>query len=132
MRLPRIRSMLSLSSTEMPGLTLASASAEVGSICLLTTTQPPQIAGSTASNRWYRFSNVSPVRCLVSGTKLYTLASLYVDRRERTVRNANVLPGHLNQSAMALTAIDWAIVAAYFLLSTGIGFAFTKRGGESL
>jgi solute:Na+ symporter, SSS family len=33
---------------------------------------------------------------------------------------------------MALTAIDWAIVVAYFLLSTGIGFAFTKRGGESL
>jgi solute:Na+ symporter, SSS family len=33
---------------------------------------------------------------------------------------------------MALTAIDWAIVAAYFLLSLGIGFAFTKRGGESL
>jgi SSS family solute:Na+ symporter len=33
---------------------------------------------------------------------------------------------------MALTAIDWAIVAAYFLLSTGIGFAFTKKGGESL
>jgi len=33
---------------------------------------------------------------------------------------------------MALTAIDWAIVAAYFILSTAIGFAFTKRGGESL
>ncbi|HMA03215.1 MAG: sodium:solute symporter family protein [Gemmatimonas sp.] len=33
---------------------------------------------------------------------------------------------------MRLTAIDWAIVAAYFLLSTGIGFYFTKRGGESL
>src|SRR5690242_2258644 len=33
---------------------------------------------------------------------------------------------------MHLTAIDWAIVAAYFLLSAGIGFAFTKRGGESL
>ncbi|HEY6828486.1 MAG TPA: sodium:solute symporter family protein [Gemmatimonadaceae bacterium] len=33
---------------------------------------------------------------------------------------------------MNLTAIDWAIVAAYFLLSAGIGFAFTKRGGESL
>jgi solute:Na+ symporter, SSS family len=33
---------------------------------------------------------------------------------------------------MALTAIDWAIVAAYFALSIGIGFAFTKRGGESL
>src|SRR3954463_9705088 len=33
---------------------------------------------------------------------------------------------------MNLTAIDWAIVAAYFILSTGIGFAFTKKGGESL
>ncbi|HEX2693301.1 MAG TPA: sodium:solute symporter family protein [Gemmatimonadaceae bacterium] len=33
---------------------------------------------------------------------------------------------------MALTAIDWAIVAAYFILSLAIGFAFTKRGGESL
>src|ERR687897_485396 len=33
---------------------------------------------------------------------------------------------------MNLTAIDWAIVAAYFALSTAIGFVFTKRGGESL
>src|SRR5581483_4730353 len=33
---------------------------------------------------------------------------------------------------MNLTVIDWAIVAAYFLLSAGIGFAFTKRGGASL
>src|ERR1700704_4538247 len=33
---------------------------------------------------------------------------------------------------MHLTWIDWAIVVAYFLLSAGIGFAFTKRGGESL
>ena len=33
---------------------------------------------------------------------------------------------------MNLTVIDWAIVAAYFVLSAGIGFAFTKRGGESL
>ena len=33
---------------------------------------------------------------------------------------------------MNLSAIDWAIVAAYFLLSTVIGLAFTKRGGESL
>ena len=33
---------------------------------------------------------------------------------------------------MNISAIDWAIVAAYFLLSAGIGFAFTKRGGESL
>src|ERR1041384_1052179 len=33
---------------------------------------------------------------------------------------------------MNLTAVDWAIVAGYFLLSAGIGFAFTKKGGESL
>ena len=33
---------------------------------------------------------------------------------------------------MNLTLIDWAIVAAYFLLSAGIGLAFTKKGGESL
>ena len=33
---------------------------------------------------------------------------------------------------MNLTAVDWAIVVAYFALSTAIGFAFTKRGGESL
>src|ERR1043166_8382130 len=33
---------------------------------------------------------------------------------------------------MNVTAIDWAIVFAYFALSAGIGFAFTKKGGESL
>ena len=33
---------------------------------------------------------------------------------------------------MQLTWIDWSIVAAYFLLSAGIGFAFTRKGGESL
>src|SRR3954468_21903228 len=33
---------------------------------------------------------------------------------------------------MHITVLDWAIVAAYFLLSAGIGFAFTKKGGESL
>ncbi len=33
---------------------------------------------------------------------------------------------------MTITGIDWAIVAAYFLLSAGIGLYFTKRGGESL
>ncbi len=33
---------------------------------------------------------------------------------------------------MHISPIDWAIVAAYFLLSAGIGFAFTKKGGESL
>src|ERR687888_1608934 len=33
---------------------------------------------------------------------------------------------------MTITFVDWAIVAAYFVLSAGIGFAYTKRGGESL
>jgi SSS family solute:Na+ symporter len=33
---------------------------------------------------------------------------------------------------MTLTFVDWAIVAAYFILSAAIGFAFTKKGGESL
>ena len=33
---------------------------------------------------------------------------------------------------MSISPVDWAIVAAYFLLSAGIGFAYTKRGGESL
>ena len=33
---------------------------------------------------------------------------------------------------MTLTAVDWAIVAAYFLFTAAIGFYFTRRGGESL
>ena len=33
---------------------------------------------------------------------------------------------------MTLTPLDWAIIVAYFVLSIGIGVAFTKRGGESL
>src|SRR6195952_1828306 len=33
---------------------------------------------------------------------------------------------------MNLTIIDWAIVIAYFALSTGIGILFTKKGGESI
>src|SRR5208283_809377 len=33
---------------------------------------------------------------------------------------------------MNLTPIDWAIVAAYFVVSAGIGLYFTARGGESL
>ena len=33
---------------------------------------------------------------------------------------------------MNLTVIDWAIVAAYFLLSAGIGFAFTKKGRRAI
>src|SRR2546422_1637026 len=34
--------------------------------------------------------------------------------------------------AMTISGIDWAIVAAYFLLSAGIGVYSTRRGGESL
>jgi solute:Na+ symporter, SSS family len=33
---------------------------------------------------------------------------------------------------MSFTVVDWAVVAAYFVLTTLIGFMFTKRGGESL
>jgi solute:Na+ symporter, SSS family len=33
---------------------------------------------------------------------------------------------------MSFTVVDWAVVAAYFALTTLIGFMFTKRGGESL
>jgi solute:Na+ symporter, SSS family len=33
---------------------------------------------------------------------------------------------------MNLSAIDWAIVFAYFALSMGIGIVFTKKGGESV
>ena len=33
---------------------------------------------------------------------------------------------------MTFSWIDWAIVVGYFIMSAGIGFAFTKRGGESL
>ncbi len=33
---------------------------------------------------------------------------------------------------MQLTAIDWAIVAAYFLFTAAIGLYFTRRGSESL
>ena len=40
-------------------------------------------------------------------------------------------PGQVGHR-MNLTVLDWAIVFAYFALSIGIGFAFTKKGGESL
>ena len=33
---------------------------------------------------------------------------------------------------MKLTPVDWAIVASYFALSTGVGMYFTRRGGSSL
>jgi SSS family solute:Na+ symporter len=33
---------------------------------------------------------------------------------------------------MTFSAVDWAIVVAYFVVSIGIGLWFTKRGGENL
>src|SRR6202158_4724099 len=33
---------------------------------------------------------------------------------------------------MTISSVDWAIVAAYFVLSAAIGLYFTKRGGASL
>src|SRR5688572_22334064 len=42
------------------------------------------------------------------------------------------LTRHPKQTLMTLNAIDWAIVAAYFVLTTIVGLAFTKKGGENL
>jgi solute:Na+ symporter, SSS family len=33
---------------------------------------------------------------------------------------------------MTLTLLDWAIIIGYFVLSAGVGFYFTRRGGSSL
>src|SRR5437870_5585665 len=33
---------------------------------------------------------------------------------------------------MTISVVDWAIVVAYFVLCTGMGLYFTKRGGQSL
>ena len=33
---------------------------------------------------------------------------------------------------MNLTALDWSIVAGYFVVSTLIGLLFTKRGGRGV
>src|SRR5688500_4587644 len=33
---------------------------------------------------------------------------------------------------MTFSVVDWAVVVAYFALTLGIGFYFTKRGGENL
>ncbi len=41
-------------------------------------------------------------------------------------------PPFNSDQTMHISPIDWAIVASYFALSTGIGLYFTKRGGESL
>ncbi|HEX6573492.1 MAG TPA: sodium:solute symporter family protein, partial [Gemmatimonadaceae bacterium] len=51
---------------------------------------------------------------------------------ESQAMGRNAATRHPNPTLMTLSAIDWAIVAAYFLLSTGIGLLFTKKGGESL
>jgi solute:Na+ symporter, SSS family len=42
------------------------------------------------------------------------------------------MPAGGRETGMSISLIDWAIVAAYFVLSAGIGFYFTRRGGESL
>src|ERR1039457_6118212 len=45
---------------------------------------------------------------------------------------ATLTSTHNSAQTMHISPVDWAIVAAYFALSTGIGLWFTKRGGESL
>src|SRR2546423_5756565 len=116
----------------MPGRTFAWASSSVGSICLLVTTQPPQIGRSTASSRYDGFIGDCPVSWSCWWYQMILSCVILRCRRKRfaLTQTSCLLP--FNPPSMALTAIDWAIVAAYFLLSTGIGFAFTKRGGESL
>src|SRR5205823_11603045 len=58
--------------------------------------------------------------------------SLASGGRSRCRRSRNACRDHQRSPAMTFSFIDWAIVAAYFILSAGIGFAFTKKGGESL
>src|SRR6266446_3606868 len=56
----------------------------------------------------------------------YTWMGMFVMRV--MIPRGIIAPEH----AMTISGIDWAIVAAYFLLSAGIGLYFTRRGGESL
>src|SRR6266581_1548074 len=56
----------------------------------------------------------------------YTWMGMFVMRV--MIPRGIIAPEH----AMTISGIDWAIVAAYFLLSAGIGLYFTKRGGQSL
>src|SRR5262249_35565378 len=56
----------------------------------------------------------------------YTWMGMFVMRV--IIPRGIIAPGR----AMTISGIDWAIVAAYFLLSAGIGLYFTRRGGESL
>ena len=56
----------------------------------------------------------------------YTWMGMFVMRV--MIPRGIIAPGR----AMTISGIDWAIVAAYFLLSAGIGLYFTRRGGESL
>src|SRR2546428_4997070 len=56
----------------------------------------------------------------------YTWMGMFVMRV--MIPRGIIAPGR----AMTISGIDWAIVAAYFLLSAGIGLYFTRRGGQSL
>src|SRR5256884_4690329 len=56
----------------------------------------------------------------------YTWMGMFVMRV--MIPRGIIAPGR----AMTISGIDWAIVAAYFLLSAGIGLYFTRRGGKSL
>src|SRR2546427_4990020 len=56
----------------------------------------------------------------------YTWMGMFVMRV--MIPRGIIAPGR----AMTISGIDWAIVAAYFLLSAGIGLYFARRGGESL
>src|SRR6267142_3983818 len=56
----------------------------------------------------------------------YTWMGMFVMRV--MIPRGIIAPGR----AMTISGIDWAIVAAYFVLSAAIGLYFTKRGGASL
>src|SRR5262249_1802784 len=56
----------------------------------------------------------------------YTWMGMFVMRL--MIPRGIIAPGR----AMTISGIDWAIVAAYFLLSAGIGLYFTRRGGQNL
>src|SRR2546427_948891 len=56
----------------------------------------------------------------------YTWMGMFVMRV--MIPRGIIAPGR----AMTISGIDWAIVAAYFLLSAGIGLYFARRGGESV
>ena len=73
-------------------------------------------------------NRVNPTR---ANTKIGRGARSHCRRRRCPPLPARI-PSITVSRSMHLTAIDWAIVVAYFALSAGIGLLFTKKGGESL